>query len=495
MQKIQEYTTFGRQVIYVIVVDIVTYVLGIIQIPIITKALGSYQYGIWALIITANSLIIPFTGLSFSMSLIRFLAGEKDNDKIRDDFLSALSLVALSGAVFSVLYFLVSGFLATFVLKNSGLANYFRLSSVLILLNSTLPVALAFFRRGTRIGIFNILNLGGITLQVGLTILFIALGYGLTGVIWAVILSAAAFNIISVAIIFKEIGFRRPNFSNMKSYLKWGLPLTPNSAIQWIINASDRYIINYFKGVSAAGIYNAADGLGSYASFALMPIGIVLFPVISKTYDEGNRDQCRDYLKYSFKYLMMLMIPSAVGLSVLAKLLLRTLTTSQFISGSSVVALATFGASWLAVFQILIYVIQLVGKTQITVRLLGIAAVVNVILNIILIPHAGIVGSEIASTVSYIVLGGLALIVTRRYLKFDLSLSFLMKSALASGFMALCIWLINPESALRLGLSIFAGIIAYFAALILIRGFSKSELAFFMGFIRNIFKANSKVNN
>lgn len=87
MQKIQEYTVFGRQIVYVIAGDIVTVVLGIIQIPIITRALGSSQYGIWALIITAISLLIPFTGLSFSMSIIRFLAAEKDTDKIREDFL------------------------------------------------------------------------------------------------------------------------------------------------------------------------------------------------------------------------------------------------------------------------------------------------------------------------------------------------------------------------------------------------------------------------
>jgi O-antigen/teichoic acid export membrane protein len=488
MQKIQEYTVFGRQIVYVISGDIVTVVLGIIQIPIVTRALGSSQYGIWALIITAVSLITPFTGLSFSMSLIRFLAAEKDTDRIREDFLSAFTLVMLVGVIFSVLFFSFSGFFAKYILKDASLSIYFRLSSVLILLNSTLPVALAFFRRGSRIGMFNLLNLSWNVFQVGLTILFISLGYGLKGVIGAAILSAAALNVMGLYIILKEIGFRRPKFSNMKPYLKWGLPLTPNSAIQWIINASDRYIVNYFKGVSAAGIYNAADSLGGYASFALMPIGIVLFPIVSKTYDEGKTDECRDYLKYSFKYLMMLVIPSAVGLSMFAKRILLKLTTPQFISGSSVVALATLGALWLAVFQILIYVIQIVGKTHITIRLLSISAVLNIILNIILIPRMGIIGAELASVIAYVVLGALALIVTRNYLKFDLSLSFLIKSALSSGFMALCIWLINPQSVLMLLVSIIAGIFVYFTALILIRGFSKSELAFFNAFMRNSFK-------
>jgi O-antigen/teichoic acid export membrane protein len=274
----------------------------------------------------------------------------------------------------------------------------------------------------------------------------------------------------------------------MKAYLKWGIPLTPSAAIQWIISSSDRYIVSYFRGVSATGIYNAADVIGGYASFAFMPVGIVLFPMISKNYDEGKQDQCKDYLKYSFKYLMMFAIPCAVGLSILAKPLLRILTTSEFISGSAVLVLATIGGLFTCLYQIVIYIIYLAGKTQIDIVLMSIAAGLNILLNVVLVPHLGIVGAETASVIAYAVLGGLGLIMSRKYLKFNMSFSFLIKCALSSGFMALCIWLINPRSSLMVSLSIVAGTIAYFGILILIRGFSKSELAFFTTFIRKSFK-------
>ena len=344
MQKIQEYNIFGKQVLYGIAYGIGTLVLGIIQLPILTKALGSSQYGAWSLVITAISIITPFVSLSFSSSIVRFLAVEKDIDKIREDFLSACSLVLLLGIIASSIFFLLSHFLATFILKDDALSSYLRLSSVLILLYAIFPVLLAFFRRGSKIGIFYLLNLGLTLLQVGLTIMFILLGYRLTEVIEAAIISTVTLTLAAMYIIFKQIGFSRPKFSNMKAYLKWGLPLTPNSAIQWIINESDAYIVNYFMGISAAGIYNAAGVIGGFASFALSPLTIVIFPIISKTYDEGKLDDCRDYFKYSFKYLMMFTIPAAVGLSILAKPLLRIVTTPEFASGSVVVALAAFAA-------------------------------------------------------------------------------------------------------------------------------------------------------
>ena len=485
----QRYTIFGKQVVYTIATQLITVVLGIIQVPIITKALGSSLYGTWAIIYAAIALIMSFTMLSFNMSLVRFLAAEKDREKIRDDFFSAFALVILSGVVASLLFFVLSHFFAIFILKDASLSIYLRLSSVLILLTTTFSgVITAFFRAGNRIGIYNLLTIGWNASWVGLTILFLSLGYGLTGVISAAILSVAIFNIIGISMIFKEIGFRRPRFSNMKAYLKWGLPLTPASAVGWIISNSDRYIVSYFLGVATAGIYTASNGIGSYTSFALLPLSTVLYPAISKTYDEGNLDECRNLFQLSFKYLMMFTIPAAVGLSLLAKPLLIILTTPEFVSGAPVVALAAFGALSSCLYSLGIYVIYLVGKTQIVIRLLSITAVLVLILNAILIPHMGIVGAGIGSLIASSFLGLLTIIITRRYLKYDLSLSFLIKSAVSSGFMALCIWLINPKSVSMVFVSIIVAIITYFGVLIAVKGFSKTEWAFVTAFIRDSFK-------
>ncbi len=54
--------------------------------------------------------------------------------------------------------------------------------------------------------------------------------------------------------------------------------------------------------------------------------------------------------------------------------------------------------------------------------------------------------------------------------------------------MALCIWLINPESIAMVIVSVFVGGIIYFAALLLVRGLSKAELAFFTTFVKGVLK-------
>jgi len=488
MSQNHEYSIFGKQVGYIIVANIAILLLGLLRLPLLTRGLGAHLYGTWSLINTTISLIVPFAMLSFGMSIVRFLAAEKDANRVREDFFSACSIVFVSGAVFSLLLFFLSGNLAASIFKDANASSYIKLGSVLILLNSLYLVLLAFFRMRRKIGLYNIFYLSHHVLQVGLIVAAILLGYKLTGVISAVIISTIFLAGLSLFVIFKDTGFQLPRFSNMKSYLKWGIPLTPTSGILWIIKVSDRYMVSYFLGTVAAGIYSAAYSVGYYAAFALMPLGIVLYPTISKTYDEGKRDATREYLKYSFKYLMMIAIPAAFGLSILAKPLLQILTTPEFVSGSNVVPLVASGAVLYCFYQIGIYIIHLVGKTHITIRLLGTSAALNIILNLVLIPHMGVIGAALATLVAYGVLGVLTLAVSRHYLKFDLSLLFIAKSILASAVMTLCIWLINPESITMLIISILTGIAIYFGMIILIKGLSRQEMKFFATFIRNNFR-------
>jgi len=484
MEHNQEYAIFGRQVGYVIGANIAIILLSLVQFAILTKGLGTTLYGTWSLINVTVSLIVPFAMVSFGMSIVRFLAAEKDKGRIREDFLSACSIVFISGMVFSVVLFFLSDFLAASIFKDPGSSTYIRLASVLILLNSLHTLPLAFFRMRRRIGLYTILNLSYQAFQVGLIVLFILLGYKLTGAITALIISGILFNVVTLLIVLRQIGFHKPTFSNMKSYLRWGVPLTPNAAILWIIHVSDRYMVSYFLGVAAAGIYSAAYVIGNYASFALAPLGAVLYPTISKSYDEGNLSKTRNYLSYSVKYLMMIAIPSAFGLSILAKPLLQRLSTADFVAGSTVVPFVAFGAVLYCFFQVCVYIIHLVGKTRITVGLLSVAAVLNVVFNLLLIPRIGILGAAVATLVAYGVLGMLTLVVTRRYLKFDLNLPFIAKSILSSGIMALCIWLINPQTLWTVLLSIVLGGVIYFAVLWAIKGFSKGEITFFANFVK-----------
>jgi O-antigen/teichoic acid export membrane protein len=321
--------------------------------------------------------------------------------------------------------------------------------------------------------------------NVGLIYLFLRFGYSLNGVITATIVASLLFHLTLLFIILKQIGFKLPGFSRLKLFLSYGLPLTPTSAVLWIISSSNRYLISYFIGVTATGIYSAAYNIGWYTVFLITPITRLLFPTISKSYDEQNLVETRKYLKYSLKYFLMIAIPSAFGLSILAKPILQVLTTSEFVTGNTIVPFIAFSGVLSGVYEISVFIIHLVKKTRLVFMLLAISALLNIVLNIVLIPRMGLTGAATATLVAYGIVCILILIVTRRYLKFELSMPFILKSVFSSLIMAICIWRINPESIAWILASIFIGVVVYFAVLLLIRGLSKEERAFFVNFSKD----------
>lgn len=467
---------FGRQVSYIIGANIALLLLGFIQLPILTKGLGTTLYGTWSLINVTITLIVPFTLIGLSVGIVRFLAAQKDKAIVREDFLSAYSVVFVLGTAFSVLLFLLSDYLATSIFRDINASFYIKLASILIILGAMRNLTLTFFRMQRKIGLYTILNLSYNTFQIGLIVLFIFLGYKLTGVISAIIVSAILYNLVVLFIIPRQIGFQLPRYSRLKSYMKYGIPLIPNTALLWIIHTSDRYMVSYFLGVTTTGIYAAAYTLGNLTSFLLGPVGTVLFPMVSKLFDEGNVTETKIYLKYSVKYLMMLTIPIASGISILAQPLLQTLTNPEFLPGAMVVPWVAFGLVIFSFRNICTFNLYLVKKTHWVGIILGISAILNIGLNLLLIPRMGIVGAAVATLITYGLSGIFNLLISFRYLRYDIGLPFLMKSIVASGIMVLAIRFIDPSGITEIIVSIVSGIIIYFALLLPMRGFKKSEI-------------------
>lgn len=476
---------FGRQVGFMFLLVLLRNLFNLVRLPVLTKSLGANLFGTWSLINTTVSLAVPFASIAFGTSIVRFLAAEKDQYRIRDDFLSACVVVFISGALFSILLVFSSDFLASRVLHEEATAPYFRLAAVLILLKAFQLVPLGFFRMQRRMGLYATANFLHHVLQVGLITVTVLLGSGLSTLILVIILGEVAFNLILLLLALKETGLHLPRFRNITTYLKWGIPLTPNGALLWIISVSDRYVISHLMGVTDVGIYSAAYSLGSYAILFAAALRSVTYPNVVKSFDEGALQETQQYLKHSFRLLMFLSIPSAVGLSVLSRTLLTVLTTSEFVSGSWVVPLVAFGSVLFAVYQIPISIFHIVNRTHMTVRLIGFAALLNVGLNYLLIPHMGLVGAAVATLVAYGTLGTLTLVVTRRYLRFSLSPIFLMKVILSSVVMGAGVWVLRPTSIGSIILAIVVGASIY-AAMVLITGaITRKERSFLLALAKD----------
>ncbi len=449
---------------------------GFFLLPIVTKMLGPDSYGIWAQINVTISLLYPLALFGLHMAFLRFLAAETDEAVIREGFYSIIFFVSATGSAISLAVYLLSDFLALTLFGDVEASYFVKAGSFLILLTAVDLVATFFFRISRETRIYAALSLFNSFGRLILILILLVLGFGIIGVIGGVFIIMLLEILISFVLIVRRIGFAFPKFTYIREYLRYSAPITPNSLIRWITESSDRFVIGFFLGVTSVGIYSAGYVIGGLIFQLMYPIQLILFPELSRLYDRLEIETVKFYLSISLKYFLLVAIPAVVGLSALAGPILNLFTTPQFAPGAVVIPFIALSGLLAGIYQIVINVTHLVKKNRFNLIIHVLAAVSNLLLNLLLIPLVGFIGAAIATLISYTITAIVAILFSFRYIRFKIYWSPISKSVAASGFMAGIILLLPVHSVHNLLFAVASGMVLYVMIMVLIKGLDMREL-------------------
>lgn len=484
------YQKFAKDVGFIGAVQVLTSLGTFFLLPIITKTLGTYDYGLWAQINTTVSLISPLALMGLSMGFVRFLSSETETKIIREAVYSILFFVTISGLLASFLLYTLAEPLATFGFKDPHATYFIQAGSLLILLSVIESISLFYFRIFRQIQTFSYLTLFETFGKLFFILFLLKMGYGLLGIIAATLLVQGSIFLISLLMIISQIGFVIPRFTYIKEYLQFSLPLTPNSLVRWITESSDRYMVTYFLGLRSVGVYSAACSIGSLIQLFVSSLQLILLPELSKLFDENKMDEVRIYMSHSLRYFLLISIPAVFGLSALAKPLLGILTTEDFLSGWFVIPITAFSGLLAGIFQIFVNTMLLIKQTKTTTYINIVAAVSNVLINLLLIPSIGIVGASLSTLFSYFLMAVLCMHISLKHFKLDFYLHDIAKSVLSSITMYLFVSYFAISSIFDLFEIAGMGVLIYLVMMFLIGGFSDHELSLIR---RYLFKVKSEV--
>jgi O-antigen/teichoic acid export membrane protein len=445
-------------------------------LPLITKTLGPYSYGVWSQITITITLLTSLALLGLSQTMIRFLAVEKDPEKIKERFFSILFFVMGFGLTISVAIFFLSDILASIIFNDISISYLIKAGSFLILFTALATISTYYFRifqQTIKLSIFMISQSFG---QLFLMYAFISLGLGILGAIIGSLLIKIFIFLVSISFVIKEIGFAIPEFSMLSTFIRYGLPMAPNQIIDWLIASNATYIITFYLGYHYQGIYSAAYVIGSITMILVSPIQLILLPRLSQLYDEFKIDQVGYLFNDSVKYFALIAIPAAFGISFLGLPLLNIVTTPEFSTGAILIPFIAFGGVFFGVNIICINIMQLVKKTHISFYLYLFTAIISISLNLLLIPIIGTLGAAISVSISYVVMAGTTYLVTFRYIKIHIDYKFFIKSIVASVFMGFVLFLLHPITMIQIISSVIFGILIYFLLMIIFKGIRKNEI-------------------
>lgn len=372
----------------------------------IIRSFTQTEYGIFTLSLTILSIFITVLLLGLSAGVIRFIAyyrGKKDLKKVKGTIISALHIGVISGLIGFFLMFFGSGFL-------SNLFNEPSLESGLKILAISLPLTIiatllinSFQGFGNvRPKIF-IKDIGSNIVRFILVIFVILAGYRLLG-LFVIYAFVSIFLLIGSFVFYKKLRLPKKYKLLRKKLIIFSLPLLSITISSLILNKFDTLMIGFYMESSFIGLYDGSVVLAQFIPQIFSSIFILYLPISTFLFSRGKNSEIKKIYSTITKWGIIIIFPLFLILFLFPDVVLSFLYGSEYIGGKLVLQILSLGflvhvllgpnGSTLIAF----------GKERLVSSLQVFAIVLNIILNIILIPLMGIVGAAIATASSFILI-------------------------------------------------------------------------------------------
>jgi len=477
--------TYSQKILAQIVVQIFIAFRALMILPILARTLGGVSYGIWTQIVITVTLLAPVLTLCFETVFVRYFSSVRDKTTLRKAFSSMFFFMVLMILLFMSVFFVFPSWASEVLFKQSELFSFVYVLAGLLGSRAIFLFSLSYYRAQYQIGRYSFIQL--IQILGEILVLFISIVIVKSELLEA-LYALTAYNFFIAAGTFgsviKKIGLVLPDFHFLRPYLAYALPLVPNTSLQWVVNFSDRYFITHLMDLENVGIYAASYSLGFVITLFIAPIGFVLYPTMSRLWEEKKLDEMAFWMGNSLKYFLFFVIPSVLGVHYFAPFILSTLATEEFTGYPWLVLLVSSGFLFYGVAQIYIFLLLILEKTVCILLIFLIVAFVNIVLNSVLIPEMGITGAALATLISYFVQFGIVYLVTARRFRIPIQMHFIAKCFLSALVMFGILSFFKPESFLYHVLLGGLGVIVYIAFMVFLRGVGKKELGVLQETIR-----------
>ncbi|AGB17094.1 membrane protein involved in the export of O-antigen and teichoic acid [Halovivax ruber XH-70] len=239
-------------------------------------------------------------------------------------------------------------------------------------------------------------------LRTGLIAFLLVLGWGIVAAGVAYLLAAVVTVVVAHLFLSRLVALRGPVRTHVRELVTFSAPLVVATMVGTLLTQTDTIMLGYFRSSAEVGLYSAAYPLASGLLVVLTAFGFLYLPIASRLDADGERDAVDDIYATTTKWVYVVTFPAFVLLAVFpadvlalvfgpaytdAAVVLPILATGFFVSaaaGRDRETLSAFGStSWIAIGN-------------------GIGLLLNVLVNLALIPRFGILGASVASVTSLV---------------------------------------------------------------------------------------------
>jgi len=459
----------------VIIGKIINGVISLLTGIMLARYLGASDFGTYSFIFAYLAFFVIITELGMNLILVREIsrdrtkAGKLIGNAIIIKIMLSLFALGLACLIISFLPYSYDTKLLVYIASISFLFSFRSLYTLVFEVNLQMeyPLLVSIIK--------NILRLA----------LFIYLIFIKAPLLWFII----AVVIIILPEFFLILHFSKRSlkpifeidFKIWKYLFRESWPLALTAVFVMTYHRIDQLMLFQMIGNEAVGYYSAAVGLSEI--FAIFPSAFMVsvFPLMSQ-YFKTSEQSLAKVSTLSFKYLLMLIIPIAVGTTLLSRPIISLFYGTMYMSSAPALSILIWSEIFIFYGVINYEILISTDKQEIYLIFCITGAMANVILNFVLIPRYGIMGASIATIVAYILSAGAILghLIPAARIYNVVGCKAMVKPIFASVIMGIYVYYTRSH----MMLAISGGVGVFILMMLLIRGINQQDIKLAMALFK-----------
>jgi O-antigen/teichoic acid export membrane protein len=385
-------------IIIYLISNVLNKAIPFLLLPVLTRYLSPGEYGNWALFTLFVTFLTPLIGMNMQNIISRNFF-KKDKEEIAS-IISNIIIVLLA------LFFLITFIMWLYLLFTDQLfgisKNMILLIPFIVLLNMLFELHLTLLRNKEKPFIYGSYQVSYTVINLFISILLVAVFLlGWHGRAYGYLIASMIFGILGIIHIHIS-GYLKINIdrSVLKEIMLVSSPLIVYSLANVIINLSDRLFIDIMVNKEAVGLYTVGYTFGAIILLYTDSFSKSWNPWFYKLIQNNKQENLHNIVKISYKYVLILLLVSTIVICI-SYILLPLMVTENYYPAKDFIAWVAIGYTFNGMYRMIFPCFIHTGKTNILALIAVIAAIINMILNYILIKFNGPVGAAQSTLITF----------------------------------------------------------------------------------------------
>ena len=366
----------------------------------LARKFGTDLYGTYGVLLSILTISYIFLDNSIRPTVSKLIALHPGSAK--KVFTKGLFLQFILALTISLIIFSFASTLSK-LFKDTNLLKLLRICGVVILVQSLFFIycgALSglkrFFAENCLVSIYSIVRPVAV-------IFLISLGFGVSGAMYGFLLASTLATIVGIRMMAGVANEPR----NLKAKDIWS-PSISNivifGSVTVLLNIDLLFVKHFMAGMDSAGLYTAAAAFSKTPYWFLLSFGTIALPLVASSFGKGDLPQCRIYLSQVLRYSTLIFLPLIVIMAATSTDLIVFFYKSEYEFAGFPLRILIFGIWFVGLISIIAYIMIAIGRERLMAFMSLCTIVLDVILNIFLVPRFGLIGAAVATSLSALIL-------------------------------------------------------------------------------------------